>query len=336
MDVTEVQPKRDTSSREIQKRREPSVDIDRPGIAVIPNHVDAGRGNEPADQEINHWQFNANYAPQEDNRRQGYLLDKVTELYHKLLDRRQFMLSDFKPLKSIFSDEHQTSSSTQPFKLTRESEARLRKREMVLVGHFMQSLRALSGFSPDDKFALFKQFSMQFIHVEICYRTYLNDGVQKNSFTMATGEILCLDNLGQLLERFATKILDAATLEKLCHSMIIQGMRGLVEPMTAMKMTEREMLAFSLILLYNSQNANDLGLDQQNALMKARNEVLDDLHQYYCDNKIEDGEIRLGNLILLVPAVLDWSYKMKEQTQIARIFEPYSADENLCELYELH
>uniref|UniRef100_A0A914V9S6 NR LBD domain-containing protein n=1 Tax=Plectus sambesii TaxID=2011161 RepID=A0A914V9S6_9BILA len=91
---------------------------------------------------------------------------------------------------------------------------------------------------------------------------------------------------------------------RLYHSMFIHGMRGLVEPMTTMKMTEREMLAFNLIILYSSQNAIDLGLDQQNALIKARNEVLDDLHQYYCDSNIEDGEIRLGNLILLVPAVL--------------------------------
>lgn len=38
--------------------------------------------------------------------------------------------------------------------------------------------------------------------------------------------------------------------------------------------------------------------------MKARDEVLYDLHDYYCNNNIEEGEIRLGNLILLAPGVL--------------------------------
>uniref|UniRef100_A0A914UHV9 NR LBD domain-containing protein n=1 Tax=Plectus sambesii TaxID=2011161 RepID=A0A914UHV9_9BILA len=220
--------------------------------------------------------------------------------------------------------------------LTREAEGRLKKREMVLIADFMQSLRPFTHFCPDDKYALFKNFSVQFYFVEGCYRTYLNNGVQTNSFTLATGETVNLDKTDQFFDRFATKILDAATLKKLCHSMFTQGMRDLVEPMTMMKMTEREMLAFNLIILYNNQNAADLGLDQQNALMKARNEMLDDLHQYYCDNNIEDGEIRLGNLILLVPAVLDWSHKKKEQSQIARMFEPCSEDETWSELYELH
>uniref|UniRef100_A0A914W0N8 NR LBD domain-containing protein n=1 Tax=Plectus sambesii TaxID=2011161 RepID=A0A914W0N8_9BILA len=266
----------------------------------------------------------------------GYLLDEVIELYHKLLDRRKFMLSDLKPLKSFFSKEQETSSHTQPFKLTRESEGRLRKREMALIIDFMHSLRPLSGFSPDDMFTLFKQFSGQFYFVEGCYRTYLNDGFKKNSLTMVTGEIVSLDNPDQFLERISGKMLDPATQKRLCDSLCIPAMRDLVEPMTVMKMTEREMLAFNLILLYRSQNATDLGFDQQNALIKAKNEVLDDLHQHYCDNNIEEGEVRLGTLILLIPAVLDWSYKRREHSLRARIFDFYNTDEVWNELHELH
>uniref|UniRef100_A0A914UHZ8 NR LBD domain-containing protein n=1 Tax=Plectus sambesii TaxID=2011161 RepID=A0A914UHZ8_9BILA len=335
MDVAEVQPKRDSSARGIQKRKEAPVDIDRPNIAVVLNQVDAGRRNEPVDQEINHRQFNANYAPKEANHRQGYLLDEVTELYHKLLDRRKFTLSDFKPLKSFFSNEQETPSHTQPFTVTKESAGLLTRRKIALIADFMQSLRPFAHFSPDDKFTLLKNFALEFCFVEGCYRTYLNNGFQTNSFTLATGEIVSLDKTDQFFNIFATAILDAATMKRLYHSMFIHGMRGLVEPMTAMKMTEREMLAFNLILLYSSQNATDLSPDQQNALIKARNEVLDDLHQYYCDSNIEDGEVRLGNLILLVPAVLDWLHQKKEICQITQIFEPNSTGDIWSELQAL-
>uniref|UniRef100_A0A914UGQ1 NR LBD domain-containing protein n=1 Tax=Plectus sambesii TaxID=2011161 RepID=A0A914UGQ1_9BILA len=337
MDAAEVQPKRGSLARGNQRRGEESVGIESQSVTSILNHVDVGGGNELADQGTNHCQCRANYAREEVKRSPGYLLDEVTELYHKLLDRRKFMLSDLKPLKSFFSEEQQTSSHTQPqFKLTRESEGRLRKREMALIVDLMQSLRPLSGFSPDDMFTLFKQFSGQFYFVEGCYRTYLNDGFKKNSFTMVTGEIVSLDKPDQFFERISGRMLDPATQKRLCNSLFLHAMRDLVEPMTVMKMTEREMLAFNLILLYSSQNATDLGFDQQNALIKARNEVLDDLHQYYCDNNIEDGEVRLGTLILLMPAVLDWSYKRREHSLRARIFDFYNTDEIWNELHELH
>uniref|UniRef100_A0A0N5BNA7 Nuclear receptor n=1 Tax=Strongyloides papillosus TaxID=174720 RepID=A0A0N5BNA7_STREA len=81
----------------------------------------------------------------------------------------------------------------------------------------------------------------------------------------------------------------------------------IIKPLSELKLTDYEIVALYLLLLWSKNNERFVSKDKKKLFDSQRNWVIKCLYTHYCKSSINDPEIRLGEIMLLLKE-LEWSY----------------------------
>ncbi|KIH55134.1 Ligand-binding domain of nuclear hormone receptor [Ancylostoma duodenale] len=205
----------------------------------------------------------------------------------------------------------------------------------------------------DDKIALMKNFSVSFSILEKYYITMRAGGLQTNRIYHSDGTYTDLedpDSITEEAKRVVGGEVDRETLNKLFVQPLKEFLLQLSGPMYHNNMTDVEFCALTAILLFDPTHkfvlvASGLTEVGSRIVREARDRVYNDWFSFYDKNGVHDIGQRVGNTMLLLPAVQLLRVEMlvvqtivettQENFRLIQVFELFQYDKILDELMYL-
>uniref|UniRef100_A0AC34QTZ8 Uncharacterized protein n=1 Tax=Panagrolaimus sp. JU765 TaxID=591449 RepID=A0AC34QTZ8_9BILA len=174
-----------------------------------------------------------------------------------------------------------------------------------------------------DRIKLFDSFFCLFSNSERAYQTYKRYGhIEGNErLIMPDGGYVTISELPKFYENSEVVKGDPTQLAQIFGFAMLFVVNTVVPHMKRIQIDEYEMVAIFGMLLWRDTIA-DISQNALNAIFQTRDDILRDLHLHYRLIGLNDVDVslKLGNLFLLIPK-LELSLKlMKENYQIAGLF----------------
>ncbi|CAI4228328.1 unnamed protein product [Auanema sp. JU1783] len=250
--------------------------------------------------------------------------------YRKLQERRRLIYCP-STIRDILSGTPAVPRPTKFFERHRMEKNRLRI-EISMYVEFLNSIHPFPKLSLDDKIALLKHLSISFAILEKFYNTMKAGGLQSNRIIHADGSFYDLEAPESVEITLNGEPLDKETFLKLFVVPLKESLHELSGAMYHNGTTDIEFCALVAILLFDPSAP---GLDEgtRRIVKDARDRVYSDWFAFYRAHNIQDGSERMGNTMLLLPAVLTIVEKTAENFHLIRVFELFDYDKFLDEVF---
>uniref|UniRef100_A0A1I7WNK9 NR LBD domain-containing protein n=1 Tax=Heterorhabditis bacteriophora TaxID=37862 RepID=A0A1I7WNK9_HETBA len=303
------------------------------------------------------------------------VIDVMVDAYRHLLERRRLIYCP-SSIRDILGG---TMPPPRPAKFYERVKREKLRVEIAFYVEFLNSIHPFPKLNVDDKarllvssvqVALVKHLSVSFSILEkhyVFYRFYKNLYILSSSFFLmiihSDGTYTDLDDPDSIVfevKDVAGERMDNETLNKLFIQPLRDSLLEISGPMYHSNMTDVEFCALIAILLFDPAAP---GLDDsvRRIVKDARDKVYHDWFAYYNQLGVEDASQRVGNTMLLLPAVqasiVDLCYleiellyniiscltfwfqttveKTQESFHLIRVFELFEYDKILDELLDM-
>ncbi|PIO69216.1 Ligand-binding domain of nuclear hormone receptor [Teladorsagia circumcincta] len=209
--------------------------------------------------------------------------------------------------------------------------------DIALLVEFLNSISPFPLLDLDDRVALMKRFSVSFSIVEKYYITMRVGGLQTNRIFHSDGTYSDLndpDSIAKEANKVSGGGVDKETLNKLFVQTLKDFLLELSVPMYHNKMTDVEFCALNAILLFDPV-APGLSAIGSRLVRQARDQVYYDWFEHYQKTGVEDIGQRVGNTMLLLPAVQTIVDTTQENFRLIQVFDLFQYDKILDELMYL-
>ncbi|VDO21026.1 unnamed protein product, partial [Haemonchus placei] len=244
----------------------------------------------------------------------GNTIVLMVRSYQQMLERRRLVycpgsirdiLNGTKPVSTCSGDHHRTFS-------------------YVLMG-FISMFRIQNLLVTSHQAALIKRFSVPFAILEKYYITMCAGGLQTNRLVRYDGTYSDLNDPDGSVDR--------DTLNKLFVQSLKDFLLELSAPMYYNKMSDVEFCALNAVLLFD-QAAPGLSEKGCRIVREARKRVYNDWFELYRKTGVRDIGQKVGNTMLLLPAV-QVVETTQENFRLIQIFDLFQYDKILDELMYL-
>uniref|UniRef100_A0A914WP42 Uncharacterized protein n=1 Tax=Plectus sambesii TaxID=2011161 RepID=A0A914WP42_9BILA len=239
-------------------------------------------------------------------------IDELIARYHEQCRRRRTMLCS--SLEEILSNSN-TVVLRRP--VDADDFHEMSKIQMVLMYEWTEKLSEF-GMLTDihDKAKLLKSFAFKWVLLDNTF--YTVESGFTDCLVMINNTYVSRDT-GSIVD----SVKDNADIKELKARLFgeraLRGLDELVRPMAALGITTGEMMAFRVIVLWNT---GDIGLSDAGCAIarKASDAIINDLCSWYERNNFSNIPERLGNLLLLLPGLLSLCMMIKEDVRIVKTF----------------
>ncbi|KAL6739659.1 hypothetical protein Aduo_013090 [Ancylostoma duodenale] len=262
------------------------------------------------------------------------MIEGMVDSYRQMLERRRLVYCS-SSIRDILSG---TMPTSRPACYYGERVRRDRLRvDIALLVEFLNSTPPFPMLAVDDKIALMKNFSVSFSILEKYYITMRAGGLQTNRIYHSDGTYTDLedpDSITEEAKRVVGGEVDRETLNKLFVQPLKEFLLQLSGPMYHNNMTDVEFCALTAILLFDpiASGLTEIG---SRIVREARDRVYNDWFSFYDKNGVHDIGQRVGNTMLLLPAVQTIVETTQENFRLIQVFELFQYDKILDELMYL-
>lgn len=183
-----------------------------------------------------------------------------------------------------------------------------------------------------------KHFSVAFSILEKYYITMRAGGLQTNRIFHSDGTYSDLDDLDSIAKeanKVAGQDVDRQTLNKLFVQSLKDFLWELSGPMYYNNMTDVEFCALTAVLLFDP-SVPGLSDNGSHVVRQTRDRVYNDWFELYERVGVEDMGQRVGNTMLLLPAVQTIVDTTQENFRLIQIFDLFQYDKILDEFMYLN
>ncbi|KAK6057586.1 Ligand-binding domain of nuclear hormone receptor [Cooperia oncophora] len=264
----------------------------------------------------------------------GNMIEMMVKSYEEMLERRRLFYCP-SSIRDILGG---TKPTVRPACYFGERVRRDRLRvDIALLVEFLNSISPFPHLTLDDKVALMKKFSVSFSILEKYYITMRVGGLQTNRIFHSDGTYSDLDDpdsIAKEANRVAGGGVDRNTLNKLFIQSLKDFLLELSVPMYHNKMTDVEFCALNAVLLFDpaAPGLSEIG---RHIVREARDHVYEDWFELYRKIGVEDIGQRVGNTMLLLPAVQTIVDTTQENFRLIQVFDLFQYDKILDELMYL-
>ncbi|TMS38740.1 hypothetical protein L596_005395 [Steinernema carpocapsae] len=266
------------------------------------------------------------------------LIDEMVVAY-KLMSERRRMIVCPPTLRDIFGGTQPALKSAVFGSALKKDKLRV---QVSLLVEFVNSITPVSMLSVDDKILLFRNLSVPFNILEKQYITMQYGGIQTQRLIQTDFTFVDLsENATYDLEKLkqsdnelpANSFLEIEEIRRIVLPTLRESVEEIAKPMFFLGMTDIEFVALVLIILLNPDIA---GLSQiaSNAISVARNRLYKDWFAYYEKNGIDDGPLKVGNSLLLLPALQTAVEKVTGNFHMVRVFGLVDYDRILDDVFK--
>jgi len=193
----------------------------------------------------------------------------------------------------------------------------------------MKFFHPFSHLEPHDRIKLFDNFFCHFSNTERAYQTYKRYGhIEGNDkLIMPDGGYINLSELPKFYENNDVVKGDPTQLAQIFAYALSFVVNTVVPHMRRIRIDEYEMVAIFGMFLWRD-TVSEITTDASNAIHRTRDDIIRDLHIHYRMIGLNDADVslKLANLFLLIPK-LEQSLKLvKENYQIAGLFNMLDID----------
>uniref|UniRef100_A0A7I4YIB9 Nuclear receptor domain-containing protein n=1 Tax=Haemonchus contortus TaxID=6289 RepID=A0A7I4YIB9_HAECO len=264
----------------------------------------------------------------------GNMIVLMVRSYQQMLERRRLVYCP----GSIRDILNGTKPAVRPACYYGERVRRDRLRvDIALLVEFLNSINPFPSLDLDDKAALIKRFSVPFAILEKYYITMCAGGLQTNRIFHSDGTYSDLndpDSITTGANKVRSGSVDRDTLNKLFVQSLKDFLLELSAPMYYNKMSDVEFCALNAVLLFD-QAAPGLSENGCRIVREARDRVYNDWFELYRKTGVRDIGQRVGNTMLLLPAVQTIVETTQENFRLIQIFDLFQYDKILDELMYL-
>ncbi|KAK6748061.1 hypothetical protein RB195_000964 [Necator americanus] len=230
------------------------------------------------------------------------LIDGMVDSYRQMLERRRLVYCP-DSIRDILGGTMPTMRPACYYgERVRHDRVRL---DIALLIEFLNSVPPFPMLKVDDKVALVKNFSICFSILEKYYITMRAGGLQTSRIFHNDGTYTDLEDPDSITEE-ANKVTGKGTDRETLNKLFIQPLKDflleLSGPMYHNNMTDVEFCALTAILLFDpgATSLSELG---SQIVREARDRVYNDWFGFYDRTGVCDIGQRVGNTMLLIPAV---------------------------------
>ncbi|VDL71685.1 unnamed protein product [Nippostrongylus brasiliensis] len=258
------------------------------------------------------------------------MIEMMVKSYQQMLERRRLVYCP-SSIRDILGG---TMPETKPACYFGERVRRDRLRvDIALLVEFLNSIPPFPNLDIDDKIALMKNFSVAFAILEKYYITMLAGGLQTNRIFHSDGTYSDLgdpDSIAREANKVAGENVDRETLNKLFVESLKDFLLQLSGPMYHNGMTDIEFCALNAVLLFDPSAA---GLSESGSVVvrEVRDRIYKDWFDLYDKMGVRDIGQRVGNTMLLLPAVQGIVGITEENFRLIQVFDLFHYDKILDE-----
>lgn len=278
------------------------------------------------------------------------LIDQLVDSYRRLRERRR-LLHCPGTIRDILGG---TEPPLRPAELGEHCDSKLRT-EVGLVTEFINSIHPFSKLRLDDRILLFKKASIPYSIMEKHYITMRGGGYQANRIINCDNSFHDLSpgseksvqekNGGETGEektkmgtRSKTKAavdspmkVDTDTVKRLLLPFLRESLRDITGPMYHFGMTDVEFVALTVVIIFD-HTVPGLSEVTRRLVKEARDRMFRDWLAYYEAHGITDGPQRVGNAMLILPAIQVTCDKQVENYHLVRLFGFFELDKIVDEV----
>ncbi|KAI6200794.1 Nuclear Hormone Receptor family [Aphelenchoides besseyi] len=262
----------------------------------------------------------------------GAVLRELSTRYNELNRLRKIFYCQ-KSLRTVFED----TEELEPSELKDFSECmfQLWRVEPRLSVDFIGTNAFLRELPALEKTRIFSNFLLHFHAIEEPYLTWKHGGLMGDKkFWMMPNRVFLMFNRAE--EYFDTpNVMKGLKLDKKSAINLFKpsfqfAMETVGEKMALMDLRQTEVIGLIGIVLFDP-TCKGLLPGTVGLLARLRNQLFNDLLDYYRVEQVVEPEIRLGNLIILLQGVKVHAFKSKENMELLRIFQIAPFLDNLFE-----
>ncbi|WKY05008.1 hypothetical protein Q1695_005763 [Nippostrongylus brasiliensis] len=263
------------------------------------------------------------------------MIEMMVKSYQQMLERRRLVYCP-SSIRDILGG---TMPETKPACYFGERVRRDRLRvDIALLVEFLNSIPPFPNLAIDDKELIiapdcpYEKFSVAFAILEKYYITMLAGGLQTNRIFHSDGTYSDLgdpDSIAREANKVAGENVDRETLNKLFVESLKDFLLQLSGPMYHNGMTDIEFCALNAVLLFDPS----AGLSESGSVVvrEVRDRIYKDWFDLYDKMGVRDIGQRVGNTMLLLPAVQGIVGITEENFRLIQVFDLFHYDKILDE-----
>uniref|UniRef100_A0A914XQW6 NR LBD domain-containing protein n=1 Tax=Plectus sambesii TaxID=2011161 RepID=A0A914XQW6_9BILA len=199
---------------------------------------------------------------------------------------------------------------------------------------YAKSMDPFLQLPPDQKLEFFKAFSCIWGGIEGSFRTVKAGGFEKRWLVMPDNSYVVLDDLQGYYEGDVLKV-DKQTAARLFKPAGEQALAEIMLPMVQNKMNDVEFVTLAAITSWTCDPTLSNCSEETKTLGKiTRDQLCADLYAYYANVGIPDPDVRFGNLLLMIPALLEFARTSLENFRLVKFFDMMNYDKILDDLFD--
>jgi len=257
------------------------------------------------------------------------IIEQLVEGYRKLNERRR-MIYCSGSIRDVLGGSEPVLKPAQ-FALISKKKHVFRM-EFALISEFINSFHPFAKLMLDDRVSLCRNIMVSFAMLERFYRTMKFGGLQTKRIVSVGYNYIDLTDIDQHCEGVDKEKIDVETLKKIFIPPLLQALHELTGPMYHCGMTDVEFVALIAVLLFDANVAN-LSDVSRRLVKDARERAYSDWFSYYTAHGITDGPQRVGNCLLLLPALQTTVETAAENFHIIRFFDVCDYEKFLDEVF---
>ncbi|GMT25150.1 hypothetical protein PFISCL1PPCAC_16447, partial [Pristionchus fissidentatus] len=262
-------------------------------------------------------------------------IERLVELYERLRERRRLIYCP-PTIRDILGGTRPVSEESREESFYDRIKDKMRV-EIGLVAELLMSVPNFTTVPLDDQVLLFKNVSCYFNVLEKHYFTMLHGGVQSNRIIHNDLSYTDLDSKqfpvfrSEKDETMTDDMLVSLFINPLKHSLHI-----LAGSMEKMQMTDVEFCGLVAVLLFDSTIAG-LSEEGRAIVAESRDKAYKDWFAYYRmhGRSRDDAAQRVGETLLLIPAIQSTAELSKENFHLIRVFQIFEYDNLLDDVFNV-
>lgn len=202
------------------------------------------------------------------------------------------------------------------------------KAHLPAIGDFASAaFDEFSQLTQEEKWLLFQSFVIIMWGMDSSYRTYRRVPPENfNSiFLLSETTYLDINRLDDFVTGAPASTLGKEDLVRLLNQCLGRPRQKMVYMMYEMQITEEEYAALLGLMLWN-QNIEKQSESLENVSKQMRAKIFEQLHHLYVMNNMTNYAQRLGELMCLYSAVLQYVSMMKEYTELFNLLDAFKVD----------
>ncbi|KAK0400171.1 hypothetical protein QR680_003386 [Steinernema hermaphroditum] len=282
--------------------------------------------------------INPTLVVQPTSRKETNMIDDMISAYRKMVERRR-MISCPPTLRDILGGTPPILTPSYFGCTLKKDTIRL---QVALLVELVNSIAPFSMLSVDDKILLFRNVSVPFNLLEKHYITMICGGLDNKRLIQS--DFTYIDVSPDAPYRFVRQngdvaapnpnpFLEVEEMRRIVLPTLRSSLEEIARPMYHLGMTDTEFVALVLIVLLNPDIA---GLSQiaRNTIGVARNRLYKDWFAYYEKNGVGDGQLKVGNSLLILPALQSAVEKVTGNFHMVRVFGLVDYDRILDDVFK--